>query len=131
MCAIAGLKAALEWIETQGLDKIHAYQMQLHQRLYEGLVALPQVKIYEISSPLSTATLSFNIEGLSPSQVGLRLDREFGILTRVGLHCSPLTHKSIGSFEKGGSVRMSIGAFNTFEEITQTIKAVEIIARSC
>ena len=67
---------------------------------------------------------------LLDSEVGLRLDREFEILTRIGLHCSPLTHKSIGSFDKGGSVRISVGAFNTIEEVEYTIKAIKKIVDS-
>ena len=131
MCAIAGLRAALEWIEQSGgIAQIHARQMDLYRQLYEGLKSISSVLLYEIESPQCVANVSFNIINASPSQVGLRLDREFGILSRVGLHCSPLTHKSMGSFECGGSVRLSIGAFNTHAEIGQTLRAIEFLAKA-
>lgn len=128
MCAIAGLYAGLEWLNQQGLDEIHTLQMTLWNQLYEGVSSFKGVKIYDVHTPSCVPTLAFNIEGFSPSEVGLRLDREFGILTRAGLHCSPLTHKSIGSFALGGSVRISIGAFNTAEEIDKAIEAIAHIA---
>ena len=103
--------------------------MDLYRQLYEGLKSISSVLLYEIESPQCVANVSFNIINASSSQVGLRLDREFGILSRVGLHCSPLTHKSMGSFECGGSVRLSIGAFNTHAEIEQTLRAIEFLAK--
>ncbi|TLD82092.1 aminotransferase class V-fold PLP-dependent enzyme [Helicobacter sp. MIT 05-5293] len=127
MCAIAGLYAGIEWLNQQGLEKIHTSQMALWNQLYQGIFSLENIKIYDVCAS-HLATLAFNIEGFSPSEVGLRLDQEFGILTRVGLHCSPLTHKSIGSFALGGSVRISIGAFNTAEEIDKAIEAIAHIA---
>jgi len=130
MCAIAGLRAGLEWIKEQDIEQIHTHKMKLRQYLYDGLKSIQRAKIYEIESKWCVGNLAFNIEGMYPSKVGLRLDREFGILTRVGLHCSPLTHKSIGSFSCGGSIRLSAGVFNTTEEIEHTLEAIKIIART-
>jgi selenocysteine lyase/cysteine desulfurase len=64
---------------------------------------------------------------MSPSEIGLRLDEEFGILCRVGLHCAPAAHKTIGTFPVG-TVRFGLGAFNTNEEIQISIKAVQQLA---
>ncbi|MCX2716763.1 aminotransferase class V-fold PLP-dependent enzyme [Helicobacter sp. MIT 21-1697] len=130
MCAIAGLRAGLEWIKEQGMEQIYAHKMKLRQYLYEGLKSIEGIKVYEIESKQCVGNLAFNIEGMYPSEVGLRLDREFGILTRVGLHCSPLTHKSIGSFACGGSIRLSVGAFNTTQEIERTLEAIKNIAKT-
>lgn len=129
MCAIAGLRAGLEWIKERGIEALHTHQMALRKYLYEELKNFNRVKVYEVEGKC-VGNLAFNIEGMYPSEVGLRLDREFEILTRIGLHCSPLTHKSIGSFDKGGSVRISVGAFNTIEEAEYTIKAIKKIVDS-
>ena len=128
MCAIAGLRASLGWIKECGMEALHTHQMMLRQYLYEELSTLKHIKIYEVEGEC-VGNLAFNIQGLSPSNVGLRLDREFGILVRTGLHCSPLTHKSIGSFENGGSVRLSVGAFNDLEQMKRIIQAVKVITQ--
>jgi selenocysteine lyase/cysteine desulfurase len=65
---------------------------------------------------------------MSPSEIGLRLDEEYGILCRVGLHCAPAAHKTIGTFPVG-TVRFGLGAFNTAEEVQSGIEAVQRLAR--
>jgi len=74
------------------------------------------------------AVISFNIKDQLPSEVGLRLDEEYNIMSRVGLHCAPAAHKTIGTFPTG-TIRFSMSWFNTFEEVDQTILAVRNIAR--
>jgi selenocysteine lyase/cysteine desulfurase len=70
-----------------------------------------------------TATVAFNVAGMAPSQVGLRLDEEYGIMCRVGLHCAPAAHKTIGTFPEG-TVRFGLSAFNTLDEVDQAVEAV-------
>jgi selenocysteine lyase/cysteine desulfurase len=62
------------------------------------------------------AVLSINVKGKSPELVGKFLANE-KIITRVGLHCAPKVHESIGTISSGGTVRFSVGYFNTFEEV--------------
>ncbi len=84
--------------------------------------------VYGTLDPVrQTATVSFNIAGMEPSEVGLRLDEEFGVMCRVGLHCAPAAHKTIGTFPVG-TVRFSLGAFNTAEEVDRALEAVERLA---
>jgi selenocysteine lyase/cysteine desulfurase len=73
-------------------------------------------------------TSSFNLEIWAPSDLSFRLDEEFGILTRVGLHCAPSAHRTIGTFPDG-TVRVSISYLNTEEEITQSLQAIKTLAR--
>jgi cysteine desulfurase / selenocysteine lyase len=73
--------------------------------------------------------VSFNIEGLDPAVVGNTLDSEYDIAVRVGIHCAPDAHKTIGSYPTG-AVRMSPGFFNTTEEIDRAVEAVKAIASS-
>jgi len=70
-----------------------------------------------------------NIEGMTPASVGTVLDGDFGIATRVGLHCAPLVHQDLGTGRAGG-VRFSVGPFNTEEEIDQAVEAMAQISRS-
>jgi selenocysteine lyase/cysteine desulfurase len=65
---------------------------------------------------------------MAPSEAGLRLDEEHGILCRVGLHCAPAAHRTVGTFP-GGTVRFGLAAFNTLEEVQEGIRAVEVLAR--
>jgi len=70
-----------------------------------------------------------NIDGMLPADVGAILDGDFGIATRVGLHCAPLVHRTLGTGRAGG-VRFSVGPFNTEGEIDQAVEAMARISRS-
>jgi selenocysteine lyase/cysteine desulfurase len=70
---------------------------------------------------------SFNLNGLLPSDVGMLLDRDYAILSRVGLHCAPGAHQVIGTFPTG-SVRFGFGLFNTVAEVDQALSALEEIS---
>lgn len=129
MHGIAGLLAGLEWIESKGVAEIHAHELDLRAHLIDGLRHIRGITPYEVATP-ANATLSLGIEGKSISEVGLRLDRDFGICVRVGLHCNPATHKILGSFAQGGSVRISAGVFNTHTQIESCLNALSVIASS-
>ncbi len=77
---------------------------------------------------LRTAIISFNVAGMEPSEVGIRLDEEYGILCRVGLHCAPAAHRTIGTFPSG-TVRFALGVFNTQEDVDAALRAVARLAR--
>jgi selenocysteine lyase/cysteine desulfurase len=72
--------------------------------------------------------VSFNIEGFEAADVGTMLDVDYNIAVRTGLQCAPFVHKQIGTFDMHGTVRMSIGAFTTREEIDTAIEAIREIA---
>jgi cysteine desulfurase / selenocysteine lyase len=127
---LAGLEASLRWLLVQGVNELWEQETSLHQKLLEGLSNIPRVMIYSCGkASQSTAVVSFNIGELEPSEVGLRLDDEFGIMARVGLHCAPAAHKTIGTFPRG-TVRFSLGAFTTPAQIDQALQAVAHIASS-
>jgi cysteine desulfurase/selenocysteine lyase len=126
---LAGLEAGVRWVLERGVDAIRDHEVQLTQRLIDGLAAIPGVTIYGgLDADRKTATISFNIAGMEPSEVGLRLDEEYGIMCRVGLHCAPAAHKTIGTFPVG-TVRFGLGVFNTLEEVDTALAAVEQLAR--
>jgi len=125
---IAGLLAGVQFVSRRGIKSIRRHEMTLFEKLAEGLNDIPQVTLYgsQIGAE-RIATLSFTIAGLPPSEVALRLERKFKVLCRPGLHCAPSAHRTIGTFPEG-TVRLSIGAFNTEEDIRKTIDAVAHIS---
>ncbi|GAB4402609.1 MAG: aminotransferase class V-fold PLP-dependent enzyme [Anaerolineales bacterium] len=126
---IAGLEAGIRWVLERGVEAIRAHEMALAQRAIDGLRAIPDVTVYgPLDAARQTATVSFNIAGMEPSEAGLRLDEEHGILCRVGLHCAPAAHKTLGTFPVG-TVRFGMGVFNTADEVDAAVAAVEALAR--
>ena len=126
---IAGLEAGIRWVLARGVDAIRAHERALAQRAIDGLRAIPGVTVYgPLDAARQTATVSFNIAGMEPSEVGLRLDEEHGVLCRVGLHCAPAAHRTLGTFP-AGTVRFGMGVFNTTEEVDAAVAAVASLVR--
>lgn len=125
---IAGLLAGVQFVLEKGIERIHQHETGLIQKLTEGLKEIPQVKLYgHGNSADRIAVVSFNLGQLSPSGVALRLEKQFGILCRPGLHCSPAAHRTIGTSPEG-TVRFGLSFFNTEEEIEEAIQAVSQIS---
>lgn len=124
---IFGLGAGVEFVIKTGVERIHAREMELTERLLTGLRELPEVIIYGPSSE-RLPVVSLNIKGAETSEVGFVLDKVFNIACRTGLHCAPEAHKTIGTFPVG-TVRFSPGWFNSEEEIDKTIEAIKIIIK--
>jgi cysteine desulfurase/selenocysteine lyase len=130
LVGIAGLSAGLDWINQRGLDSIREHTRSLTSALIEGLSVIPGVKVYgTLDAGNSVAIVSFTMARNRVSEVGFRLDEEYGILTRVGLHCAPAAHRTLNTFPEG-TVRLSPGIFTSMEDIQQTLKAIQEIARS-
>jgi len=127
---LAGLRAGVEFVLEHGVEDIRLHELKLTQRLSAGLLDIPGVVLYGgHDAGMQTATVSFNVEGLAPSEAGLRLDEEYGIMARVGLHCSPAAHRTIGTFPEG-TVRFGLSYFNTVEEVDEALTAVREMATS-
>ncbi len=125
---LAGLGASLRWVLNKGVENIRAHEIALAQQLIEGLDSIPGVTIHGTRTPSrQTSTISFNLEGIEPSETGLRLDEEFDILCRVGLHCAPAAHHTMGTFP-AGTVRFGMGAFSTSDEVEHALRAVAALA---
>jgi len=125
---IAGLLAGIDFVASQGVERIREHEMTLARRLMEGLAAIEGIRVIGPRDPYHRiAVVSFTLEGVEPSEVAFRLDDEFGIMIRSGLHCAPSAHRALGTFPQG-TVRASIGFFNTARDIDETIDAVASIA---
>ena len=126
---IAGLGAGVRFVLDTGLDRIRAHEERLTATLLAGLQSTRGVRIYGTGqAALQTATVSFNVEGIEPSDVALQLDEQYTILCRPGLHCAPSAHRTIGTFPRG-TVRFGLSYLNTAEQVDVAIKAVGKIAR--
>jgi cysteine desulfurase family protein len=125
---IAGLKAGVEFILAETVEKIREHEINLAGKMLEGLAEIDAVAIYGTRDPQKqTATVSFNIKGMEPSDIGHKLDREYDIAVRVGLHCAPIAHQTMGTYPRG-AVRASAGYLNKEEDIDALIAAVKEIA---
>jgi len=125
---LAGLVAGIAWIRERGIENIRAHEIALTQRLIDGLRAIPGVTVYGTQDATKqTGAVSLTIAGADVGLVGFRLDDEFGIMCRVGLHCAPGAHRTIGTFPKG-TIRLSAGAWTTADEIDAAIVAIAEIA---
>jgi len=130
LVGIAGLGAGLKWIMDRGIPEIRDNMKKLRRTLIDGLYSLPGVITYGTTdTDLSVAIVSFKIDGKHVSEIGLILDEEYGILSRVGLHCAPAAHKTIGSFPEG-TARLSPGVFTTVSEVQETVQAIRKIVKS-
>ncbi len=126
---LAGLLAGVQFILGEGVEAIRQNEMTLIEKLFKGLRQIPQVKLYGPENQGDRiATLTFNVAHLTPSEGALRLEKDFGILCRPGLHCAPAAHRTIGTFPQG-AIRFGLSAFNTEEEIETALQAVSQISK--
>lgn len=122
---IVALAEGVRWVMAQGVDKIHAQEMALLDRLLAGLQANPKVTIYGPTDlSLKVPVMSFNVAGQHPKALGERLFDEAGIALRAGFHCAPMAHEAIGTIETGGTLRASIGPFTTEADIDALLEAL-------
>lgn len=116
--SIAGLHSALDWINDIGIDNIREKETKLTKALLERLKGIDEVKMY-LPENLNNhiGIVSFNLGAFNPNELGQILDQAFNIAVRTGYHCSPLIHSFLNTENIGGTVRLSLGYFNTIDEI--------------
>lgn len=121
---IAGLLAGMKFVSERGSVSLLKQELHLSDLMIDGIKSFSSVRIYGVEkNELRVPLISFNVHPMSSSDIGYFLDSGYGIMTRVGLHCAPNAHRSIGTFP-GGTVRVSFGAFNTERDVKQLIKAI-------
>lgn len=126
---LAGLAAGVEWLLETGIDKIHAREVELAKRFYDGVKDIPGVKIYgDFSDWNRTAVVTLNLGDYDSGEVSDALWEDYEIATRPGAHCAPLMHMALGTVEQG-AVRFSFSWFNTEEEVDTAINAMKELAQ--
>ena len=128
--AIVGLGAAVKELRATGLDVIQQHDRQLLATLLERLEMIDQITLHGPSDvQRQTAILSVSVAGYDPQEVATMLDAAYSIQVRAGLHCAPLMHEALGTRSQGGTLRLSIGRFNTLAQIeTAAANLAEIAA---
>lgn len=128
--SIAGLNAALEFIENETTEKIRDKERELADCFYNGIKNIENIKLYgNYNTKKRTSIVALNIGDTDSAKVSDILSSKYNIATRSGGHCAPLMHEALGTV-KQGIVRFSFSYFNTFEEIEKGIDAVREIGKS-
>ena len=126
--AIAATGYGVEFIESEGMSRIHAHECSLALRLVEFLQRDARFQVYSgPGSGESLAVVSFNLRGVASQEVSAILDQTFGIAVRGGLHCAAVVHRQLGTVPDG-TVRVSPGYFNTTDDIDALTAALAQIA---
>ena len=128
---IFGLNSALGWINEVGIENIYNKERILTRLFLEEIGKLDpkgeKIKLVgKKTEEGRTAVVSIQTPGRDVSEVAYLLDKNYGIMTRVGLHCAPSAHQTLGTYPTG-TVRFSFGYFNTEEEVLFAVKALEEI----
>ena len=127
--AILGLKKALQFVNTTGIDTIYDWEMQLAEAFMEQTKALAGVRLIGKKGRQGrVAVVSLDFADLDHGAIADVLDRHYGIMTRCGLHCAPIAHKSLHTYPKG-TVRFSFGFGNTMDEVGYMVRSLDEIVK--
>jgi cysteine desulfurase family protein len=125
---IAGLGAAIHWLEEQGVDQLRQREQELLKHFYDGVTRIPGVTVYGTWDTFDrAAVLSLNLKGWDSGEVSDELAQRFDIATRPGAHCAPLIHQALGTVERG-TVRFSLSHQNTEAEVDRALEALDTLA---
>lgn len=126
---IAGLGAAVRYLQETGLDAIRKKEQELMRAFYEAVREIPGITVYgDFRNCNRCAIVSLNVRDYDSGEVSDALSEEYGIATRPGAHCAPLMHKALGTVEQG-AVRFSFSHYNTMEEIKIAVSALRELAQ--
>ena len=124
---IAGLQAALIWLKQQGIDKIRTHELTLTQQLLDGLRQLELQGLLRIVGKRNCndrlGVVSIATENMDIAELAFILADKYAIATRVGLHCAPHAHKTLGTYPTG-TLRFSFGWHNTAAEVSVALHAL-------
>ena len=121
---IMGLHAALCWLERETIDAVRSHELELTERFLSGALDIPCLRVVgrrDISG--RAGVVSVVPENADPALVADALGREYGIMVRVGLHCAPNAHKTLGTFPTG-TIRFSFGRWNTPQQVDTALSAL-------
>lgn len=126
---IIGLHASLNYLSEVGIKNIYAKEMELTSRFLDGLREIPDLTIVgKKDLAQRVAVVSVYSGSKDNAQVAFELENQYGILTRVGLHCAPVAHKTLNTFPMG-TIRFSFSHYNTGEDVDRAIAALKAICK--
>lgn len=123
---LAGLLAGVEYVNNLGIDNIFECETFFRKMVFDELLHMENISFFG-SRENSTGVVSFIIMGKDQSEIGFVLDKKYGVMTRVGLHCAPLAHQTIGTFPTG-TVRISPSAMTKTNELKKAIEDIKCLA---
>ena len=127
---IMGLNEGLSYIESQGMENIHNHELGLTQAFLEGLQSIDGINIVgKQNIQTRTAVVSITIDGMDPANIAYKLESTYHIMTRVGLHCAPRAHQTLGTYPEG-TVRFSFGYANTHKDVKSALSALHRIVKN-
>ena len=124
---IAGLAAAIDWLQQTGVETVQKREEALMRRFYAGVSGIPGVTVYGDFDSAHTAIVSLNIGDADSAEIADILSEDYGIATRAGAHCAPRMHEALGTVEQG-AVRFSFSYFNTEDEVDAAVQTVRELA---
>lgn len=129
---ITGLHASISWLQQQGIDKIRRHELTLTQQFLDGLQQLEAQKLLRIIGKRDctdrVGVVSVSTDIMDIAELAFILADKYAIATRVGLHCAPNAHKTLGTYPTG-TLRFSFGWHNTAEEVNVALQALkEVLA---
>ncbi len=126
---LAGLSEGVRWVTERGVGKLRAHDRRLSELFMELTDGVEHLTVYgPRNTDCRSGVFSVNVEGMSPCDLAGMLESDFGVLTRPGVHCAPLAHRTIGT-HPSGTCRLSFGAFTTDEHVRHAAGALSEIAR--
>ena len=127
---IIGLNEGLSYIESVGMENIHNHELALSKTFLEGLQDIEHINVIGKQNLQDrTAVVSITIDGMDAASIAYELESTYHIMTRVGLHCAPRAHQTLGTYPEG-TVRFSFGYANTLEDVETALSALNTIAKS-
>jgi len=126
---IAGLLEGIRFVNRRGTEQIGYHETTLSRRMAEELSKIPGVRVYEqdLGDRCRGGVLSFCVDGKDCEEFGQQLGK-MGFAVRSGLHCAPLAHGTAGTLDTG-TIRASISAFNTADEVARFVRAVALASK--
>ena len=127
---IIGLNEGLAYIESVGMKNIHNHELALSKTFLEGLQKIEHINILGKQNLQDrTAVVSITIDGMDAASIAYELESTYHIMTRVGLHCAPRAHQTLGTYPEG-TVRFSFGYANTLKDVEDALSALHTIVKS-
>lgn len=124
---IIGLHAALSYIEVTGIETIHRRKMELTRYFLERITQFPDIRVAgKTGAKDRVAVVSLDFHGKDNAVAAFELEQQYGIMTRVGLHCAPAAHQTLHTYPQG-TVRFAFGMGNTEEEIDLCLEGIRRI----
>jgi len=126
---LAGLAAALKWIEIRTVKALHEHDLALSRRFLDEIADCEGITVFGPTDPRQrVAVFGLRVTGFEPAELSAALDADFGILSRAGIQCAPLAHETIGTLATGGTTRLSFGAFSTQDDVSRCAAALRELA---